>query len=311
MNTPQDRLARALISLEGLSVGDAFGERFFLAPSLAYSLIKQRALPKPPWRWTDDTAMAVAIVEILGHHGAIDQDGLAQQFAERYIHEPARGYAQGMHRLLPAIQEGLPWRKGAPQLFNGQGSFGNGAAMRVAPVGGYFAEDLSVVVDHARQSAEITHTHPEGVAGAIAVALAAAIAWHWGQESIKPHPAAFLEAILQFVPTGEVRKRMEQAQALPIDTPISSLVQVLGNGSQVSAQDTVPFALWCAAQHLDNYEEALWLTVSGRGDVDTTAAIVGGIVALYTGVEGIPAEWRASREPLPASFKPDESAVEA
>lgn len=299
MNTPQDRLARALVSLEGLSVGDAFGERFFLAPSLAHSLIEQRALPKPPWRWTDDTAMAVAIVDILGRYDAIDQDALAQQFAGRYMHEPDRGYAQGMHRLLPAIQGGLPWRRGAPQLFNGQGSFGNGAAMRVAPVGSYFADDLDAVVNYARQSAEITHTNPEGVAGAIAVALAAAIAWRWGQESIKPHPAAFLEAVLQLVPAGEVRKRIEQAQALPTDTSISSVVQVLGNGSQVSAQDTVPFALWCAAQHLDNYEEALWMTVSGLGDVDTTCAIVGGIVALYTGVEGIPAEWRASREPLP------------
>ena len=73
----------------------------------------------------------------------------------------------------------------------------------------------------------------------------------------------------------------------------------LGNGSRVSAQDTVPFALWCAGEYLDNYEEALWLTVSGFGDMDTTCAIAGGIVALYTGVEGIPEVWRAAREPLP------------
>jgi ADP-ribosylglycohydrolase len=57
--------------------------------------------------------------------------------------------------------------------------------------------------------------------------------------------------------------------------------------------------MWCAAQHLDNYEEALWLTVSGLGDRDTTCAIVGGIVSLHTGVEGIPAAWRRAREPLP------------
>ncbi|MEA5594520.1 ADP-ribosylglycohydrolase family protein [Rivularia sp. UHCC 0363] len=63
---------------------------------------------------------------------------------------------------------------------------------------------------------------------------------------------------------------------------------ILGNGTKVSAQDTVPFTLWCAAQHLDNYEEALWLTVSGLGDRDTNCAIVGGIVSLSTGVESIP-----------------------
>ena len=53
----------------------------------------------------------------------------------------------------------------------------------------------------------------------------------------------------------------------------------LGTGRKVSAQDTVPFALWCASQRLGNYEEAFWLTVSELCDVDTTCAMVGGIVA--------------------------------
>ena len=62
----------------------------------------------------------------------------------------------------------------------------------------------------------------------------------------------------------------------------------------------MPFCLWCAAKYLDNYEEAMWATVSVLGDRDTTCAIVGGIVACYTGVEGIPPrDWRAAREPLP------------
>ena len=77
-------------------------------------------------------------------------------------------------------------------------------------------------------------------------------------------------------------------------------VAALGNGSGVSAQDTVPFALWCASQHLDDYAAALWLTVSGLGDRDTTCAIAGGVAALCTGVEGIPGAWRSAREPLPA-----------
>jgi ADP-ribosylglycohydrolase len=70
--------------------------------------------------------------------------------------------------------------------------------------------------------------------------------------------------------------------------PVQTAAALLGNGSLISAQDTVPFALWCAAGHLDDYEEALWTTVSGLGDRDTTCAIAGGIVACYTGVEGIP-----------------------
>ena len=61
----------------------------------------------------------------------------------------------------------------------------------------------------------------------------------------------------------------------------------------------MPFALWCAGHRLGDYEEALWLTVGGLGDRDTTCAIVGGIVALFTGPDAIPAEWLDAREPLP------------
>jgi ADP-ribosylglycohydrolase len=73
---------------------------------------------------------------------------------------------------------------------------------------------------------------------------------------------------------------------------------VLGSGYRVIASDTVPFALWCAARHLDDYAEALWATVAGLGDRDTTCAIVGGIVALSAGRASIPADWLAAREPL-------------
>jgi hypothetical protein len=54
----------------------------------------------------------------------------------------------------------------------------------------------------------------------------------------------------------------------------------LGNGTNVTSQDTVPFALWCAARHLHDYEEALWTIVAGLGDRDTTCGIVGIIIAL-------------------------------
>jgi ADP-ribosylglycohydrolase len=56
--------------------------------------------------------------------------------------------------------------------------------------------------------------------------------------------------------------------------------------------------LWSAARSLNNFEDALWETVNGGGDIDTNCAIVGGIVAMRTGSEAIPAEWLRRREPL-------------
>ena len=67
--------------------------------------------------------------------------------------------------------------------------------------------------------------------------------------------------------------------------------------------DTVPFCLWAAAAYLDNYPQAIWATVRVGGDIDTNAAIVGGIVALSAGEAGIPAEWLRSREELWLSSK--------
>ena len=137
------RMERALLSLDGLSVGDAFGERFFLPPQAALSMVEQRATPRGPWRYTDDTEMALGIVQVLEEHGRIDQDALAQVFGARYRENPHRGYGGTAHGILEAIYLGEPWRRVSSQVFGGTGSMGNGGAMRVGPLGAYFADDLS------------------------------------------------------------------------------------------------------------------------------------------------------------------------
>src|SRR5919199_828033 len=120
-----ERLARARASLEGLSVGDAFGERFFSWP---IENAFDRRLPPPLWRFTDDTQMALSIVATLRKYGKIDQDALARSFAEQI--DATRGYGPAMYRLLPLIRGGADWRAASASLFGGKGSFGNGAAMR-------------------------------------------------------------------------------------------------------------------------------------------------------------------------------------
>jgi ADP-ribosylglycohydrolase len=309
---PQDRLARAQCSLEGLSVGDAFGQRFFHHRTVIARLWLQGSgsapglrdledpLGPPPWRWTDDTAMALAIVAALREHAEINQDHLACTFALQYAADPRRGYGPAMHTLLPQLRRPGAWQTAPPRLFGGQGSFGNGAAMRVAPLGAYFADDLEAAAEHARRSAVVTHAHPEAIAGAIAIAVAAAWAWRV-RGTIPPQPQDFMDRVLRLIPDSEVATGVRRARDLPPGTPPHAAAAALGNGSEVSAQDTVPFVLWSAAQHLDDYEKALWDTASGLGDMDTTCAMVGGIVATYTGVDGIPAPWRRNREPLPAS----------
>jgi ADP-ribosylglycohydrolase len=299
MGRPADhteRMNRVALALDGLSVGDAFGERFFLRPEVAVGMVEARAEPRAPWRWTDDTMMAASVAGSLLRHGGIDQDWLAAAFAARYREDPWRGYGGTAHGILQNIGEGSSWRVAAREVFQAQGSMGNGAAMRVAPVGAYFADDLDAVVTHATRSAEVTHAHRDGQAGAVAVAVAAAWAWRYAQGERGP---GLLETARALTPPGDTREGLRRALALPPESSVGFVASVLGSGLRVISSDTVPFSLWCAARWCEDYEEALWQTVSGLGDRDTTCAIVGGVVALCAGRGAIPPAWLAAREALP------------
>ncbi|MFU8853424.1 ADP-ribosylglycohydrolase family protein [Micromonospora sp. SL1-18] len=296
---PDTRLTLARDSLAGLSVGDALGSQFFVPGRHPGDLAAGR-LPAPPWSWTDDTEMACSVVATLGEAGRIDRDALALAFAERC--EPYRGYGPGAVTILRLIRAGTPWPVAAASAFDGQGSCGNGAAMRVAPLGAWYADSTRRAADQARASAEVTHAHSEGIAGAVAVAVAASLAARARLDGDRPEPARLLGAVAGALdPAGELHRGVRRAAAL-LGHSAGVAADALGNGSRVTAQDTVPFTLWVAATHLDDYPAAIRVCVEVGGDVDTTAAIAGGVVAAYTGVGtpgGVPDGWLAAREPLP------------
>jgi ADP-ribosylglycohydrolase len=290
-------LARAELALTGLSIGDAFGQMFFGNTNTMSMAIDLHALPAPPWYLTDDSIMAIGIVETLAAYGEIDRDYLASRFAANYQRNRRRGYGGMAHHILQEFCKGGDWREVAPAVFDGMGSYGNGAAMRVAPVGAFYADKLRLLSSQALASAEVTHSHLEGKVGAIAIALAAAWAWNH-REIAKIDPRDLFAFVIDRLPDSDTKSGIKRASELPLDYSVPTAVSALGNGTMVSAPDTVPFTIWCAARHLDNFEAAMWTTVSGLGDRDTTCAIVGGIVAMYVGVEGIPTAWLQARESL-------------
>ncbi len=300
MGNPKNRTA-ALRSLDGLSVGDAFGECFFSIacnPDSHEKYLSTQTLPNWRWHWTDDTAMAISIVELLLRSGSINQDQLATAFAKRYAAEDNRGYGGTAHGILRAISAGCDWLDVSPKVLSGMGSMGNGGAMRVAPLGAFFADNVEALIEQARRSAEVTHAHPEGQAGAIAVALAAAFMASLSTPGRAFDRSQFFDFILQGTPDGMTRARLLHARDMPSDYSTDTAASVLGNGSKLTAPDTVPFCIWNAAKFPHDFEAAMWATVAGGGDMDTNCAIVGGIIS--AGEEcRLPAEWLAKREPLP------------
>ncbi|WP_405847944.1 ADP-ribosylglycohydrolase family protein [Streptomyces sp. NBC_01518] len=295
MSSPQ----HAHASLDGLVMGDAFGDGWFTrSDEDAEELWAARELRPAPWLWTDDSAMAFVLFAHLMTHGEVQPDALAREFAAEYERDPSRGYGPSMHGILRRIGDGEDWQAVTTGQFGGQGSYGNGAAMRVAPLGAWFRDDLVAAAEQARLSALTTHAHPEAVAGAVAVAVAAALAAAGADQQALPR-AEFLREVASLVPESDVRSGLLVAANFSGRTSVRHAASVLGSGTLISAPDTVPFALWCAAGQLDDLPEALWQTVAGWGDRDTTCAIAGGVVAARTGTAGIASAWREACEAIP------------
>jgi ADP-ribosylglycohydrolase len=292
---PGTRLALACESLAGLSVGDSLGAQYFMPSNKPADLLEGR-VPEAPWEWTDDTEQACCVVATLASgDGDFDRDGFAEMLAG--VYDPGRGYGPGAVVMLREIKDGLPWPIAAAAAFDGQGSCGNGAAMRAAPLGAWHADSLAHAAAQGVRAAEVTHAHPEGIAGGVAVSVAAAVAAAARLHGHKPEPEQLLRAVANHTAPSVVRDGVTEAAA--ITGGVEEAAYRLGNGRRALAQDTVPFALWVAARYLHDYPAAVAACVVSGGDVDTTAAIAGGVVAAYTGLDGIPPAWLSAREPLP------------
>ncbi|WP_344247408.1 ADP-ribosylglycohydrolase family protein, partial [Actinocorallia libanotica] len=111
-------------------------------------------------------------------------------------------------------------------------------------------------------------------------------------------PADMFDAVLGLLPEGRMRERVGAASAMGDIAP-EQAAAVLGNGERISALDTVPFCLWAAGRYGADYTAAVRACVAVGGDMDTTAAIVGGIITAHHGHGVVPATWLEAREPLP------------
>src|SRR5512133_2491990 len=128
-------LEHAVLSLSGLSVGDAFGQSLY-HPEVGYD-VKQKKLPPGPWMWTDDTQTALSVVEELRQRSWIDQDYLARRMAWRYSTDPGRGYGTTTRKVLNQIAQGEYFRTISRSIYNG-GSYGCSGVSRVVPLGAYY-----------------------------------------------------------------------------------------------------------------------------------------------------------------------------
>lgn len=293
MNSDEQQIPikRMRQSLLGLNTGDCIGENTqynHKTGKLKYSDIDI-------FPYTDDSDESVAICKTLLEFGCINQDDLSKRFVQRYLHSgKAHTYGAGAQRIFTQLARGKSWVTVAPAEFNGKGSMGNGSAMRIAPLGAYFAENVPQLLINAERATVITHSHPEGVAGAVAIALAASYAWLYKNKSeilIKGGANNMFDYVISHMPVSETMRYIGIAATIPKNENMQVVARTIGCGNKLTCIDSVPIAIYCAAHNLNSYKSAIiQILKSDTGDADTLCAITGGIVALSS-LEPIPQEW--------------------
>ncbi len=246
-----------------------------------------------PLRYTDDTHMAIGIAESLIECGGFDGPHMAGRFVSNYLQEPWRGYGPGPPRVFKLIADGEPWDRAAARVYPG-GSFGNGAAMRVAPVGLLYSDRPDELRETARLSSMITHAHPLGVEGAILEATAVALAV--ASDPAEPLDVpAFVSRLMDSLEEDAYRARLALFGDLLRDpSDRRSVVSDLGHG--IEALNSVPTAIFCFLAHPESFSSTVTYAVSLGGDTDTIACMAGAISGAYLGIDALPEGWLARLE---------------
>ncbi|WP_295199373.1 ADP-ribosylglycohydrolase family protein [uncultured Chryseobacterium sp.] len=290
-----DRLLYASESLVGISTGDAFGETFFGEESSVKADIQKRIVRKNCLDFTDDTIMAIAVFKSLEKFGNINQNFLAEEFTKNYYIDSNRGYGPSMHQYFRAVQCGEYWKEVSYAKFGGQGSMGNGGAMRAAVIGAYYHDDFDTLKKNAYLSCEVTHANQEAIEGTKAIAVAAAFAVQERNGLLRLDQQSFIQKIQDELDDSDMKSKLNKALYLNGDASTELLTATLGNGIRMTAQDTVPLVIWMLSRYRYDFEECLWNTVSVLGDRDTTCAMAGGVSILCCNESAIP-DWARNVE---------------
>ena len=247
-------------------------------------------------RYTDDTQMTLAVAEWILEGSTADGKDLLRRFSEAY--DPQRRYGPGTRYILELFKSHPDqWASLATAMFP-TGSYGNGSAMRVAPVGLRFHRDFPALLEAARVSSRVTHSHPLALQGAALQATAIALATRCEASF---HSIPFLKSLGatlgHFEQRGQDTSRfrdklrmIEEALAAPSATR-TALVTNLGCGIEVT--ESLPLALYSFLSHPDSFEQALEAAIFQGGDTDTIAAMTGAIAGALLGVEALPERWVA------------------
>jgi len=242
-------------------------------------------------RYTDDTAMMIGVAESLIKNKGFNQEDMVRTFIKNYEAEPWRGYGFGPPLIFKMIQSGWSMDEADKDLYPG-GSFGNGSAMRIAPVGLFYYDNPDQLRNIAYESSRITHSHVLGMEGAALQAYAVALAVN--TEPKKYDKYKFLKKLNDFIKVELYIENLKKMKALLKESAKKSrVIKELGN--TIEAFNSVPISIYSFLVSVD-FESALEYALSLGGDRDTISAMTGAIAGACYGIENIPKKWKEALE---------------
>ena len=273
-------------SLLGTAIGDSLGIRREGATDF-------NDIVELSPRYTDDTALMIGVAQSLVEKGEFDYHHMAEQLIQNYEREPWRRYDAATPRIFRMMRNsGRIWEGMLDREIYPQGSSGNGAATRLAPIGLRYHADPKSLRDIAYHAAGITHSHPLALEGAAVLTCAVALAVLVDPLDIRIKE--FLGALRMFTQPGPYQEKLKDIiRLLDADPGKDEVVKVLGNSSE--ALNSVPTALYCFLANPD-FESAVIYAVSLGGSADAIGAMTGALAGACFGDEAIPRCWREKVE---------------
>ena len=284
--------SKFLGALIGTGVGDALGAPFEGWSKVKLEKIEEVAERREVLTYTDDTHMMIGVAESLIRTRGFDGENMTQTFVKNYELEPFRGYGPGPPRIFRLIRAGKAWDKAAQELYHG-GSYGNGSAMRVAPIGVLYYDNPEILREVAHKSSQITHTHTLGKEGAAVQAYAIGLA-----TNLEPPLAVdqddFLAKLINYTQDRVYKEKLNRIKGLLVEPDKARVTIELGNG--IEAFNSVPTAIYSFLAQPDSFTQAVLYAISLGGDTDTIGAMTGAISGAYLGIESIPNSWKGKLE---------------
>ncbi len=278
--------------LIGTGIGDGLGRS-----REGYSMVDSEKIIKigrksNKFVYTDDTQQMIGLTESLIHSKGFDGKAFANKLVQNF--DISRGYGSGAIQVIRSLKDGSDWREPAKKLFGGEGSYGNGSSMRIAPIGLFKYDDLEGLSELAISSSKVTHTHRLGVEGAKLQALSVGLALRKDpKDGIDKQD--FIHRLLDFIEEDIYLEKLKLIRSL-VEKNIDKrkVIKDLGNG--VEAYNSVPTALYSFLSNSSNFRDSVTYGISLGGDADTIGAMTGAISGAYHGKKEIPKEWKSKLE---------------